>query len=108
MWSAIVAEAVGVIDHDELVNRLATTIGTLESMERDEDSGQFYNWYDHRTGKRLTIWPPTGEPLVGRLSSVDNGWLATGLQVVRTSVPELSARAGGIYDGTVRLWRLPP
>ena len=99
MWSAVVAEAVGVIDHDELVNRLATTIGTLESMERDEDSGQFYNWYDHRTGKRLTIWPPTGEPLVGRLSSVDNGWLATGLQVVRTSVPELSARAGGIYDG---------
>ena len=32
-------------------------------MERHEPSGQFYNWYDHRTGAKLTVWPPTGEPL---------------------------------------------
>ena len=29
---------------------------------------------------------------------MDNGWLATGLQVVRNSVPELSARSGALYE----------
>jgi hypothetical protein len=29
---------------------------------------------------------------------VDNGWLATGLQIVRNSVPELSERSGTLYD----------
>ena len=32
-------------------------------MERHAPSGQFYNWYDHRTGAKLTTWPPTGAPL---------------------------------------------
>jgi Putative glucoamylase/RTX calcium-binding nonapeptide repeat (4 copies) len=32
------------------------------------------------------------------LSSVDNGWLATGLRIVGHSVPELSARADALYD----------
>ena len=36
---------------------------TLEGLERHAPSGQFYNWYDHRTGEKLTTWPPTGEPL---------------------------------------------
>jgi len=98
MWSAVVAEELGIIDRDELVDRLSTTLGTLEGMERHEESGQFFNWYDHRSGEKLTVWPPSGDPLVARLSSVDNGWLATGLQVVRGAVPELADRAGAIYD----------
>lgn len=98
MWSAVVAEELGIIDHDELVARLSRTITTLEGMERHEESGQFFNWYDHRTGEKLTVWPPTGEPHIPRLSSVDNGWLAVGLQVVRHTVPELADRAGAIYD----------
>lgn len=98
MWSAVVAERLGIIDRAELVARLDRTISTLEGMERHEESGQFFNWYDHRTGEKLTVWPPTGEPHVPRLSSVDNGWLATGLQVVRGAVPELATRAGAIYD----------
>jgi hypothetical protein len=97
MWSALVAERLGIISHAETVQRLGTTIGTLERMERY--SGQFYNWYDHRTGAKLTSWPPTGEPLTPILSSVDNGWLATGLRVVQRSVPELAGRAGALYDG---------
>jgi len=44
------------------------------------------------------VWPPTGAPHEPRLSSVDNGWLATGLAIVRNSVPELASRAGAIYD----------
>ena len=67
-------------------------------MERHQPDGQFYNWYDHRDGAKLTTWPPTGDAVDPILSSVDNGWLATGLKIVRTAVPELSAQAGAIYD----------
>ena len=68
-------------------------------MERHEPSGQFYNWYDHTNGAKLTVWPPTGEPLIRPiLSSVDNGWLATGLQVVSNTVPEVSDRAAALFD----------
>jgi hypothetical protein len=98
MWSAVVAEKLGIISHDEAVARLSKTIGTLEKMERHKPSGQFYNWYDARTGEKLTYWPPSGEPLTPILSSVDNGWLATGLEIVRNGVPELSARSGALYD----------
>lgn len=98
MWSALVAEELGFIDHEELVSRLSKTLSTLEKMERHEESGQFYNWYDHRTGEKLTEWPSTGDPLTPILSSVDNGWLATGLHLVRQSVPELSHRAGALFD----------
>ena len=98
MWSAVVAQRLGLISHAETVKRLSTTIGTLEHMERYQPAGQFYNWYDHRTGAKLTAWPPTGAPLTPILSSVDNGWLATGLRIVQRSVPELAARAGALYD----------
>jgi Putative glucoamylase/Protein of unknown function (DUF3131) len=98
MWSAVAAERLGIISHGETVARMSTTIGTLERMERHQSSGQFYNWYDYSTGAKLTTWPPSGAPLTPILSSVDNGWLATGLRIVRNSVPELAARAGAIYD----------
>ena len=98
MWSTVVAEALGIIDHDEAVDRLEKTLGSLETMERHEASGQFYNWYDHTTGAKLTTWPPTGADMTPILSSVDNGWLAAALQVVSNSVPDVSARAAAIYD----------
>jgi hypothetical protein len=98
MWSAVAAERLGIIGHAELVARLGRTIATLERMERHEPDGQFYNWYDHRSGAKLETWPPSGEPLTPILSSVDNAWLATGLRIVRNAVPELAERAGAIYD----------
>jgi hypothetical protein len=98
LWSAVAAERLRIISHRELVSRLRRTITTLEHMERHEPDGQFYNWYDHRTGERLAIWPPSGQPFDNWLSSVDNGWLATGLKVVAGSVPELSHRARALYD----------
>jgi hypothetical protein len=98
MWTTVVAEALGIIDHDEAVTRLEQTISSLETMERHEPSGQYYNWYDHRTGEKLTVWPSSGDPLTPILSSVDNGWLATGLQVVSNSVPEVSDRAAALFD----------
>ncbi len=87
LWSALVAERLGLISHAETVARLSTTIGTLEHMERYQPGGQFYNWYDHRMGAKLTVWPPTGAPLTPILSSVDHGWLVTGLRLVQRSVP---------------------
>jgi hypothetical protein len=98
MWSAVAAERLGIIGHDELVARLQRTIATLGQMERHEPDGQFYNWYDHRSGAKLTTWPPTGAPLEPILSSVDNAWLAVGLEIVRNRVPELADRAGAIYE----------
>jgi hypothetical protein len=98
MWSAVAAERLGLISKRELAARMATTLATLERMERYADTGQYYNWYDHRTGAKLTTWPPTGAPLTPILSSVDNGWLAVGLKVVENSVPQLRKRAGTVYD----------
>jgi len=98
MWSALVAERLRIIGHRETVDRLRRTLGTLERMERHEPSGQFYNWYDHRSGAKLTTWPPTGADLEPILSSVDNGWLAVGLRVVASRVPELRARAQRLFD----------
>jgi hypothetical protein len=98
LWSTLVAERLGIVGHREVVGRLSRTIASLERMERYQPGGQFYNWYDHRSGAKLTVWPPTGQPLTPILSSVDNGWLATGLQVVARGVPELSGRAGALFD----------
>lgn len=98
LWSAVAAEELGFLRKHELVARLSTTLSTLERMERHAPSGQFYNWYDHHTGAKLTTWPPTGEPRTPILSSVDNGWLATGLKIVENTVPQLSRRAGKLYD----------
>ena len=99
MWSTLVAEQLGIIGHAEAVQRLTLTLGSLETMDRYWPGGQYYNWYDHRNGQVLRVWPPTGETVVPILSSVDNGWLATGLHVVANSVPELSARAKALFDG---------
>jgi len=98
MWSALVAERLGLVGHTEMVERLDRTLHTLETMERHQPSGQFYNWYDHTTGQKLTYWPPTGAPITPILSSVDNGWLATALHLVSSSVPELTIRAAGLFD----------
>jgi hypothetical protein len=99
MWSAVAAERLGIISRRELADRMRRTITTLEHMERHGPSGQFYNWYDHHTGAKLTVWPPTGEKRTPVLSSVDNGWLAVGLKIVADRVPEVASRARKLYDG---------
>ena len=99
MWSAVSAERLGFISRSELVRRLTRTITTLESMERYADTGQFYNWYDHRTGAKLTSWPPRPQDVFHPiLSSVDNAWLAVGLKVVARTVPRLRGRARALYE----------
>src|SRR3954447_26689664 len=73
MWSAVVARRLGFISQRELGSRMKRTLTTLEHMERFGTTGQYYNWYDHRTGAKLTDWPPQHDPNFHPiLSSVDN------------------------------------
>src|SRR5512133_2367365 len=98
MWSAVAANRLGIISKQELTTRLRRTLTTLEHMERYGDTGQYYNWYDHRDGSKLTYWPPSpSDEFHPILSSVDNGWLAVGLRIVQRSVPALEDRAGALY-----------
>ena len=71
MWSAVVAERLGIIGHargGRAAGRRRST--SLEHMERHEPSGQFYNWYDHRTGAKLTLAADRrrryADPVLGR------------------------------------------
>ena len=98
MWSTVVARELNIIGHGEAVARLDRTLTTLEGMERHEPSKQFYNWYDITNAEKLTYWPETGLPLTPWLSSVDNGWLATALRITSNIIPELSQRAGAMFD----------
>jgi Putative glucoamylase/Protein of unknown function (DUF3131) len=99
LWSAVAARRLGIIGRRELDARLTRTIASLERMERFGATGQYYNWYDHRTGAKLTSWPPApAQEFHPILSSVDNGWLAVGLRIVQRSVPSLARRAGALYD----------
>jgi hypothetical protein len=98
MWSAVAAERLGIISKRELRRRMTRTVTSLGHMERYKDTGQYYNWYDHRTGAKLTSWPPDpSQQFTNWLSSVDDAWLAVGLKIVADTVPSLAERAGALY-----------
>ena len=96
MWSAVAAHRVGLISKQEEVARVRQTLETLSRLEIHEPSGMFYNWYDPKTGAKLTHWPENGNTLYPFLSSVDNGWLATGLAIVEDRIPQLRKQASAI------------
>src|SRR3954463_4508399 len=100
LWSAVAARRLGFITRRGLVRRVTRTISTLERMERFGSTGQFYNWYDHRTGAKLTFWPPhPADEFHPILSSVDHGWLAVGLKIVSRAVGgSVGARARRLFD----------
>ena len=98
MWSAVVARETGLISNAEAQKRIALTLKTLPTLEKHEPSGMFYNWYDPATGTKLTTWPVNGDVVHPFLSSVDNGWLATGLKIVIDQVPSLAKQAHRVLD----------
>src|SRR5215216_574220 len=98
MWSTVAARDLGIITHGDARERLAQTLETLAHLEHHQPSGQFYNWYDPQTGQKLTTWPVDGSTVTPFLSSVDNGWLAVGLKIVREAVPQLRDEADAILD----------
>jgi hypothetical protein len=96
LWSTIAARDLGLIRDHQAYTRMARTLDSLAELERHEPSGQFYNWYDPRNGKKLTTWPANGDPVHPFLSSVDNGWLGAALLMVQRAEPGLRAEARAI------------
>lgn len=98
IWSTLAARELGIIKPSEARNRIAVTLTTLARLEKHERSGQYYNWYDPDTGSKLTAWPVDGSRVYLFLSSVDNGWLAASLMMVKNSVPQLRDEADAILE----------
>jgi hypothetical protein len=98
LWSTVTARDLGLISADEARERMARTLETVATLEKHEPSGMFYNWYDPETGAKLTEFPNSGDPIKPFLSSVDNGWLATGLLLTSRAEPSLAAEADAIRE----------
>ena len=90
LWSTLAAEDLKIIGREEATSRLGRTLAALVKLERSH--GFFYNWYDPRDGSTLKLWPG-GNHVRPFLSTVDNGWLAAALIMVRNSRPHLRAAA---------------
>ncbi len=93
LWSTLAAEDLKIIDRDEAARRLGQTLDSLIKLERSH--GFFYNWYDPRDGSTLKSWPGGG-PVRPFLSTVDNGWLAAALMMVRNARPRFQALADAL------------
>ena len=98
LWSVLAARDLGLLTPDEAQVRLATTIDTLDGLERHAASGQFFNWYDPATGGLLEVWPPNGARIYPFLSAVDNGWLSAALLMVANAVPEMRSQALALHE----------
>ena len=96
LWSAVIAREMGIITAAECKTRLAQTLTTLKRMKHHEPSGMFYNWYDEASGDVVTVWPENGETVYPFLSSVDNGWFAAALMVVRNAEPRVAGLANSL------------
>ena len=98
LWSTVAARDLGLVSASAARKRMAQTIDTLATLERHEDSGMFYNWYDPRTGAKLRVWPENGSTVHPFLSSVDNAWLATGLLIASRADEGLAVKADAIRE----------
>jgi len=94
LWSVLAAENLQIIDADAARDRLDKTLAAVARLERSH--GFFLNKYDPRTGERLTKFPPGGSSIRPFLSTVDNGWLAAALIMIRNSRPQFRDRVDGL------------
>jgi hypothetical protein len=98
LWSTVVARDLRIIDRREAYERMSQTLETVAQLDRHDDSGMFYNWYDPATLEVLRIWPENGSTVYPFLSSVDNGWMAAALKVVASAEPRLKKEADAIFE----------
>lgn len=98
MWSTVIARELGIISKEECRKRLAQTLTTMAGLKHHEPSGMFYNWYDEANGDVVTVWPADGSKIYPFLSSVDNGWFAAALMVVRNAEPAVAKLANALLD----------
>jgi hypothetical protein len=98
LWSTVVARDLRIIDGQEAYQRMSQTLETVAQLERHEDSGMFYNWYNPTSLEVLRVWPEDGSTVYPFLSSVDNGWLAAALRVVASAEPRLGQEANALFE----------
>lgn len=98
LWSTVSARHLGLISTREAENRVRRTLGALGGLTRHPASGQFYNWYDPATGEVLRVWPVDGSTVFPFLSSVDNGWLASGLLLAANDLPAVRRPAWSLLS----------
>ncbi|WP_163509036.1 glucoamylase family protein [Fodinicola acaciae] len=96
LWSTVAARDLGIVSRADAYDRMRKTLSALEKLTRSRQAGMFFNWYDPRTGAVLRHDPEGTNPITPFLSSVDNGWLAAALMVVRAAEPRLRAQADGL------------
>ncbi|MEP7193457.1 MAG: glucoamylase family protein [Actinomycetota bacterium] len=96
MWSTVIARELGIISVQECRRRLTQTLTTMSRLKHHEASGMFYNWYDEANGDVVTVWPENGSIVYPFLSSVDNGWFAASLMVVRNAEPGVAGLANAL------------
>ncbi|GIH23448.1 hypothetical protein Aph01nite_17580 [Acrocarpospora phusangensis] len=96
LWSTVAARDIGLIRKSEALTRVTRVIGAVERLERHTPTGQFYNWYDPHTLALVRTWPESGSVVEPFASSVDNGWLAAALMMIRTAVPQVAGRANAL------------
>jgi hypothetical protein len=96
LWSTVVARELGLINAGECLRRVSRTLATMSRIRRHTPSGMFYNWYDEGSGDVITIWPEDGSVIYPFLSSVDNGWFAAALMVVRNAEPQVARAADAL------------
>lgn len=90
LWATLAARDLRFISDRAALQRARQVLESVAALERHEPSGQFYNWYDPDTGKRLSTWPEGARGKVFPfVSSVDNGWLASALIMVAQAMPAL-------------------
>jgi hypothetical protein len=91
LWSVLAAERLKIIDADESRRRLERALRAVERLDRLH--GFFYDWIDPRTGAVLKESPYNRQPIPPIIPTVDNGWLAAALIMVRNVCPPLRDRA---------------
>jgi hypothetical protein len=95
LWSALAAEDLRLISHEEADRRVGQTLATLGQLERSH--GFFFNWYDPETGQPARTWPGGGK-IRPFLSVVDNGWLAAALMLTGNLRPEFRPTTDALLE----------
>jgi hypothetical protein len=98
LWSTVVARELGIISSAESLRRITQTLTTMSQIDHHDPSGMYFNWYDEATGAVRTTDPDGTRPITPFVSSVDNGWFAAALMVVRNAEPRARRLADSLLD----------
>lgn len=99
-WSVVAARDLGFINRNAALQRVNATLTEVEKLSKW--NGFLFSWYDTTNGHRIS--GPGGTDQEGQsptgafISTVDSGWYATGLILIRQVFPELASRATALLN----------